>query len=417
MATKKKHHVLMILLAAVVLSLPAFVEAAGEVNDSGGNWTVFDFGGGEVNDSGGNWTAFSVAGREVNDSGGNWTLLGLSVVAIQAANETPNATPGVVPSGAVAPVTGGGAGGGAGGTFASKAIEIIGEIAAGVPANVKNTNPNIKLDELQLILDEDAKDVNVQIEYVRDELGLSPPTGQFYAAGAPVVYQYLRINLGGQEGKIKEATLNFHVEKSWAQQYDIDVSSIRLAHYKDGEWKSLQTDRVSADSNNIYFKAKTTSFSLFAIVGKSNAFKFELPSLGELGLPEVGTYCGNFVCESSEDSKNCQVDCAREVPFFSKENAYNLAYIFVTINVVVLLLAFAISRRPPSHERVLQDYVAASQHAGYKPKSALEEYVQAALKAGYQTGKVEARLLQAGWNRSAVKDVIRRMNKITKQKK
>ncbi len=383
-------------------------EAAGEVNDSGGNWTVLDFGGGETNDSGGNWTIIAYAGGETNDSGGNWTLAGLVVI------EVPKAAEAAAAAAATPAAAGGGSGGGAGGIQAGKAVEVIGEIKADTPANIKNTNPNIKLDELQLVLNEDAKDVKVQIEYVRDDIDLSPPTGQFYAAGAPVVYQYLRINLGGQESKVKEATLNFHVEKSWVKQYDIDSSSIRLAHYENNDWNSLQTDKVSDDANNIYFRAKTSSFSLFAIVGKSQAFEFGLPSLGELGLPEVGVYCGNFICDSGEDSKGCAIDCAKGGKFLSADTAYSLSAILATAALLILLVVFVFAPRT-THEAVLRTYIAAAQKAGYQPKSALEAYVHAALKAGHKPDRVETRLLQAGWRKKAVRDVIKRMRKVAKQ--
>ena len=417
MAIKKKDELLVFILVATVFLLPVFAEATGEVNDSGGNWTILDFGGGETNDSGGNWTAIgNSGGGEVNDSGGNWTLFSLSVVGVPTANDTPAPTPGVQPSGAVTVTTGGGAGGGAGGISTSKAVEVIGEVKADTPTIIQNTNPNIDLDNVQLVLSEDAKDVKITIELVRDDVTITAPTGQFYAAGAPVVYQYLKIDLGGQEGKVKEATLSFHVEKSWVKRYDIDVSSIGLAHFKSNDWSSLPTEKVSEDANNIYFKAKTTSFSLFAILGKSQAFGLELPSLGDINLPSVGTYCGNFICDSNEDSKSCAIDCAKESKFLSAQTAYSLSAILATAFLLILLVVFVFAPRT-TNEAVLRGFIASAQKAGYQPKSALEAYVHAALKAGQDSGRIEGRLLQAGWHRKAVKDIIRRMRKVAKSKK
>lgn len=72
---KKKLEFLGLILAIAFL-IP-LVQASGTVNDSGGNWTIFDSsGGGTVNDSSGNWSVLvTVGGGTVNDSGGaNWTI-------------------------------------------------------------------------------------------------------------------------------------------------------------------------------------------------------------------------------------------------------------------------------------------------------------------------------------------------------
>ena len=401
MGNKTKFAVLLMFAALV---LPALVEAAGVVNDSGGNWTVFDYGAGEVNDSGGNWTVRGVYGAgEVNDSGGNWTVLGVGLFDRVMLVAPPAAPP---LAGEPVPAAGGGAGGGAGGTFTSKAIELIKEIIANTPTNIKNTNPNIKLDSLSFVLDEDAKDVNVQIELLRNEPNLQGPTGQFYLAGTPIVYQYLRITLGGQESKLKEATIDFHVEKSWIEQYNINTNTIHLAHLKDNSWEPLPTNKLSEDSDNIYFSAPTDSFSIFAIVGDS---ELGLPNI-DLSFLEADRYCGNLICEPNELPGVCPADCAETYPLASRQTAYNFFTIFATANVIILLLIFLFARKP-GHSEMVKNYMAVSMRAGYKPKSALENYVYGALKAGHSSDKVLAQLLNVGWEEKAIKKLINQIKK------
>ncbi|UGV41510.1 PGF-pre-PGF domain-containing protein [Methanococcoides orientis] len=94
------------------------------------------------------------------------------------------------------------------------------------------------------------------------EVGRSPEGKQ---------YQIMSITLG-PEGTISEETadniiINFQVTREWINENNIDLSTIRLMRFHDGEWQELPTTMVSDDGEVIHFAAQTPGFSVFSIVG------------------------------------------------------------------------------------------------------------------------------------------------------
>lgn len=85
------------------------------------------------------------------------------------------------------------------------------------------------------------------------------------------VYQYVNIWVGISGTDISEnmenAEIRFRVSKAWINDNNIDVASIVLQHYNDGEWDSLTTEQLDEDEDEeyFYFTATTPSFSPFAI--------------------------------------------------------------------------------------------------------------------------------------------------------
>ena len=114
-----------------------------------------------------------------------------------------------------------------------------------------------------------------------------------------IVYKHLNIwvgNLGwASPNNIADPTVEFKVEKSWISQNRIDISTIRLNRYNDGNWDSLETQRTDQDSDNYYFIAKAPGFSPFAVTGKETQ-----------SLPEA-TYTGEHTAEV-EDRENQKND-------------------------------------------------------------------------------------------------------------
>jgi PGF-pre-PGF domain-containing protein len=99
------------------------------------------------------------------------------------------------------------------------------------------------------------------------------------------VYKFLNIWVGnsgfGDSNNIENAVVNFKVEKSWVQDKKIDQSSITLYRYNDQKWNSLPTNLSGEDDKYLYFTAKTSGFSHFAITGKTTASETTLqPATG-----------------------------------------------------------------------------------------------------------------------------------------
>ncbi|MEM5773152.1 MAG: PGF-pre-PGF domain-containing protein [Candidatus Aenigmatarchaeota archaeon] len=82
-------------------------------------------------------------------------------------------------------------------------------------------------------------------------------------------YRYLKItkeNLRDQD--ISQAKIKFFVEKSWITENNIDPSTIALYRFSENKWNRLTTNKLTEDSNYIYYEAETPGFSYFAIVGE-----------------------------------------------------------------------------------------------------------------------------------------------------
>jgi len=86
------------------------------------------------------------------------------------------------------------------------------------------------------------------------------------------IYKFINIWVGNSgfatSGNIENAVVSFKVEKSWVQDKSIDKSSITLNSYADKKWNALPTDLSGEDDKYLYFSAKTSGFSYFAITGK-----------------------------------------------------------------------------------------------------------------------------------------------------
>jgi PGF-pre-PGF domain-containing protein len=90
------------------------------------------------------------------------------------------------------------------------------------------------------------------------------------------IYKFINIWVGNSgfatSDNIKNAVVNFKVEKSWIQDKNIDKSSIILNRYNDTKWNALPTNLSGEDDKYVYFTAQTTGFSSpFAITGKTSA--------------------------------------------------------------------------------------------------------------------------------------------------
>jgi PGF-pre-PGF domain-containing protein len=89
-----------------------------------------------------------------------------------------------------------------------------------------------------------------------------------------IPYAYVEIGADGFDGKDATVGINFHVNRSWIKENNIDEGTILLNRY-DGEWIRLQTDKIDEDGEFSSFTAETTEFSYFVITGE----RLESPGL------------------------------------------------------------------------------------------------------------------------------------------
>ena len=82
------------------------------------------------------------------------------------------------------------------------------------------------------------------------------------------IYRQLNIWLGnkgaGNEDSLKNSYTGFKVDKEWINNNSVNESNITLLWY-DSKWQPLSTKKTGEDKNYVYFRAKTTAYSCFAI--------------------------------------------------------------------------------------------------------------------------------------------------------
>ncbi|AKB43180.1 PGF-pre-PGF domain-containing protein [Methanosarcina vacuolata] len=79
----------------------------------------------------------------------------------------------------------------------------------------------------------------------------------------------------------------FKVEKSWVKDKDIDKSSITLNRYNDKKWEQFPVSLLGEDNEFLYFTAKTSGFSSFAITGTVKPLPEEIVTKIEIDYPET----------------------------------------------------------------------------------------------------------------------------------
>lgn len=84
-----------------------------------------------------------------------------------------------------------------------------------------------------------------------------------------IVYSNLNIWVGisgfATEDNIANPVIGFRVAKEWLTENGLDGNSIALYRYSEGKWNALDTKKVGEDDEFLYFEAKATGFSSFAI--------------------------------------------------------------------------------------------------------------------------------------------------------
>jgi PGF-pre-PGF domain-containing protein len=143
-----------------------------------------------------------------------------------------------------------------------------------------------------------------------------------------VVYLNLNIWVGNLDwassDNIANPKINFEVNKSWVLENRINVSTIRLFRYSDGNWNPLITTKIGEDANNLILEVETLEFSPFAVCGKT------LAKAGGLGPDEDE----NEKITTSKESPDMTATTKKPIPGFKS-----------SVGLVLLLMLIQILRK------------------------------------------------------------------------
>ncbi|MBI4896367.1 MAG: PGF-pre-PGF domain-containing protein, partial [Candidatus Aenigmarchaeota archaeon] len=207
--------------------------------------------------------------------------------------------------------TGGGSSGGGGSTPTVTYETTVPSVTPAIPATVSvetSKVDDLNVQEVKIEVTETVTSMKVTIAESSKPAGANLAI----AADAGATYQYLSITTSVDNTKIKQATIKFQVEKSWATSNNIDPVTIALNRYANNAWTKLATTKASEDSTYYYFEAVSPGFSTFAITGEKKAAVVTPPTVPENGSVVVpAAVCGNGVCEAGESSDSCAADCSK----------------------------------------------------------------------------------------------------------
>ena len=142
------------------------------------------------------------------------------------------------------------------------------------------------------------------------------------------IYQYFEVektNIKTQD--VDQATFRFKIRKNWLQKNNISEEKVKLYRHIGSKWGAIPTNFVGEDETFMYFEAKTSGFSYFAIGGK--------PLVEQVyAVPEPE--------EDLKPTKKAKAQTKRSqkevVPESTEEETSKLWILWVSIAIILLLL-------------------------------------------------------------------------------
>ncbi len=161
----------------------------------------------------------------------------------------------------------GGGGGGGGSSSGSLPSESTSRIWSSLPVGLANFTPGsskIAVTEIRFFVI--TPQTNAQLKV--SDLGAGIPAWAL-APKDYTVYRYLEIvptNI--PQTAYSQASITFRVDRTWLVQNGISELSVVLLRAVGSSWVPLGTQRISANSSTLTYRADTPGFSTFAIAGK-----------------------------------------------------------------------------------------------------------------------------------------------------
>lgn len=182
---------------------------------------------------------------------------------------------------------------------------------------------------------------------------------------------------------IISAIVYFKVPKTWIVQNSINISTIGLYKYSVGAWNKLPTTKVSEDTNNIYFKAYTLSFSLFGIAGNRIGVQEIIPETPvEPEMPE-------YPLPIPEDNLPNESDSTSNNGMFAIFGAIGFG---VIIGGLVLYFFIFKKRNELSPEKIEE----------------LRIYINACRLRGYNDEQIKTNMLNSGWDKKSLETMFKK---------
>jgi len=135
----------------------------------------------------------------------------------------------------------------------------------GVPVWFEIKNALIAFSRVALVAGNETRYVKIEIIRIYElPPTVSEPPGK--------IYQYLEIRHENLAGNLKNATLDFRIEKKWMLDNGIDATRVFLMRYSTGgRWESLAVALLKEDSLYAYYRSEVYSLSIFSIIGIQKA--------------------------------------------------------------------------------------------------------------------------------------------------
>ncbi len=207
--------------------------------------------------------------------------------------------------------SGGGGGGGASVTVSKKLT-----INPGKAEVVKISQEDIGLKEILISVKNKAVNVEIKVS----KLDGAPASVTREVTGK--VYQYLEINKTNlTDDNLDPVKLKFTVDKSWLTNNSLDVSTVALSRYSNGEWNKLFTKQTSEDAKSYYFESESPGLSVFAITAEKVKTTEETTTTTTVTVPALTTTVTTLPPE--------------------KPKQFELKYVILVIALIVAVVAVA----------------------------------------------------------------------------
>jgi len=150
-------------------------------------------------------------------------------------------------------------------TQETKASQSWDTIATSTPAEMNIDKASIPVTNIKIEASESMPSVSLEVEALTAKPSdVAAPSGE--------IYKYLKLEAPNlNETRAKTITINFKVEKSWADANNIDEQTVALMRYSGGAWKAMPTSYKGSTLTHHLYNATTPGFSYFAIGGSKRA--------------------------------------------------------------------------------------------------------------------------------------------------
>lgn len=186
-------------------------------------------------------------------------------------NETGNETGGNTGGSSGGGGGGGGSSGGTGGTTSNATVTVNKteslDINPQAPAIFKNFSKDSGIKQIRIYVRNPVKNITIDIsKYI-----VKPSEIEKEKSGK--VYEYLHITPENLGSELKNATIQFYVNKSWVDNNTAGPEDLSMFRYNNSskDWEDLNSSYIDLEIGNYYYETFLENFSYFAIAQESSS--------------------------------------------------------------------------------------------------------------------------------------------------